>query len=61
MNAGWPFEEFNRATGFDLRREWSADMDALVQRGWAMRSPDHFRLNDTGLRFADSAAEIFLR
>ena len=34
MNAGWPFEEFLRTTGFDLRR---------------------------GLRFADAAAEMFLR
>ncbi len=61
MNAGWPFEEFNRATGFDLRSEWSADMDSLVQRGWALRSPDRFRLTSQGLRFADNAAEIFLR
>ncbi len=61
MNAGWPFEEFNRATGFDLRSEWSADMDSLVQRGWAQRSPDRFRLTSQGLRFADNAAELFLR
>ena len=33
MNAGWPFEVFNRATGHDLRTEWSANMDSLVQRG----------------------------
>jgi oxygen-independent coproporphyrinogen-3 oxidase len=61
MNAGWPFEEFNRATGFDLRSEWSADMDSLVQRGWAQRSPERFRLTSEGLRFADAAAEMFLR
>jgi len=61
MNAGWPFEEFNRATGFDLRSEWSADMDSLVRRGWASRSADRFSLNHTGLRFADNAAEMFLR
>ena len=61
MNAGWPFEEFNRATGFDLRSEWTADMESLVQRGWAQRSPEHFRLTSEGLRFADAAAEIFLR
>ena len=61
MNAGWPFEEFNRATGFDLRSEWSANMDSLVQRGWAQRSPDRFQLTHQGLRFADSAAEMFLR
>ncbi len=61
MNAGWPFEEFNRATGFDLRSEWSEDMDSLVQRGWAQRSPDRFHLTSQGLRFADNAAEMFLR
>jgi oxygen-independent coproporphyrinogen-3 oxidase len=61
MNAGWPFEEFNRATGHDLQTEWSADMDSLVQRGWAQRSSDRFRLTREGLRFADTAAELFLR
>jgi oxygen-independent coproporphyrinogen-3 oxidase len=61
MNAGWPFEEFNRATGHDLRHEWSADMDSLVQRGWAKRSSERFHLTHQGLRFADTAAEMFLR
>jgi oxygen-independent coproporphyrinogen-3 oxidase len=61
MNAGWPFEDFRRATGRDLREEWSADMDSLVQRGWASRSPDRFHLTHEGLRFADAAAEMFLR
>ena len=61
MNAGWPFDTFNSATGFDLRSEWSADMDSLVQRGWAQRSSDRFQLTSEGLRFADSAAEMFLR
>ena len=61
MNAGWPFEVFNRATGHDLRTEWSANMDSLVQRGWAQRSSDRFHLTSEGLRFADNAAELFLR
>jgi oxygen-independent coproporphyrinogen-3 oxidase len=61
MNAGWPFAEFERVTGQDLRREWSADMDSLVQKGWALRSPDRFQLTPQGLRFADAAAEVFLR
>jgi oxygen-independent coproporphyrinogen-3 oxidase len=61
MPAGWPFEEFQRTTGHDLRQEWSADMDSLVQRGWAARSSDRFRLTSEGLRFADAAAEMFLR
>ncbi len=61
MNAGWPFEEFRRATGFDLRDEWSAEMNQLVERGWAEILPDSFHLTRQGLRFADSAAEMFLR
>jgi oxygen-independent coproporphyrinogen-3 oxidase len=61
MVAGWPFDEFQRATGLDLRREWSGDMDSLVQRGWATRSPERFQLTSHGIRFADAAAELFLR
>jgi oxygen-independent coproporphyrinogen-3 oxidase len=61
MNAGWPFEQFRRATGLDLRREWSADMDCLIEKGWGRAGPDRFQLTPAGLRFADSAAELFLR
>ena len=61
MNAGWPFEEFLRTTGFDLRNEWSPEMDQLAARGWAARQPDRFHLTHQGLRFADAAAELFLR
>jgi oxygen-independent coproporphyrinogen-3 oxidase len=61
MNAGWPFAEFRRATDFDLRDEWSAEMNQLVERGWAARDAQQFRLTPQGLRFADSAAEMFLR
>jgi putative oxygen-independent coproporphyrinogen III oxidase len=61
MNAGWPFTEFEEATGFDLRREWSADMNQLAGRGWGQIEPDRFRLTQSGLRFADAAAEEFLR
>jgi len=61
MNAGWPFAEFQRATHFDLRDEWSAEMNQLVERGWASRDAQQFRLTSQGLRFADSAAEMFLR
>jgi oxygen-independent coproporphyrinogen-3 oxidase len=59
--AGWPFEEFQRTTSFDLRREWSADMNRLADRGWAEILPDGFHLTRQGLRFADAAAEMFLR
>ena len=33
----------------------------VQERGWAAISPDRFRLTPQGLRFADSAAELFLR
>jgi oxygen-independent coproporphyrinogen-3 oxidase len=61
MVAGWPFEEFQRVTGFDLRDEWPAEMDRLIGRGWASRNRHRFRLTPLGLRFADAAAELFLR
>lgn len=61
MTAGWPFEEFKRVSGFDLRGEWDEPMNDLVRKGWADFMPERFRLNRQGLRFADSAAEMFLR
>jgi oxygen-independent coproporphyrinogen-3 oxidase len=61
MNAGWPFGEFQRVTGFDLRREWSGEMSQLTGRGWASRDVNSFQLTPQGLRFADAAAEMFLR
>ena len=61
MNAGWGFEEFRRTTDFDLRKEWNSEMEQLSGRGWGRISPDNFQLTKAGLRFADSAAELFLR
>ena len=61
MNDGWPFAEFKRTTGFDLRNEWDSEMDQLAERGWALRDNDRFQLTRQGLRFADAAAEMFLR
>ena len=61
MNAGWPFADFQRTTGFDLRSEWSSEMEQMVANGWASRSADRFHLTHQGLRFADAAAEMFLR
>ena len=61
MNAGWPFEEFRRVTDFDLRKEWGSEMDELIGRNWGARDETHFQLTPQGLRFADSAAEMFLR
>jgi oxygen-independent coproporphyrinogen-3 oxidase len=61
MNVGWPFEQFRRVTGWDLRREWSGELDQLVQQGWGQVDQERFQLTPAGLRFADSAAELFLR
>jgi oxygen-independent coproporphyrinogen-3 oxidase len=61
MNAGWPFEEFHRVTDFDLRKEWNSEMDELIGRNWGVRDETRFQLTPQGLRFADSAAELFLR
>ena len=49
MNAGWPFEEFQRTTDFDLRDEWSAEMKQLVERGWAARDAQRFQLTLAGI------------
>lgn len=61
MNAGWPLIDFRAVTGFDLQSEWQAEISALVNRGWADLFPDRFRLTPAGRRFADAAAEMFLR
>jgi oxygen-independent coproporphyrinogen-3 oxidase len=61
MPVGWDYDEFHRTTGFDLRNEWAGDMDELVSRGWAHRELNRFHLTSSGLRFADAAAEMFLR
>lgn len=61
MVAGWPFEDFKRATGHDLRSEWAEEMKQLQERGWGQIASERFQLTRQGLRFADSAAEMFLR
>jgi oxygen-independent coproporphyrinogen-3 oxidase len=61
MNAGWPFVEFQRATGYDLRQEWAVEMEQLASQGWGKIDAARFRLTRQGLRFADAAAEQFLR
>jgi oxygen-independent coproporphyrinogen-3 oxidase len=61
MVAGWPFEEFHRTSGYDLREQWSGEMSRLAERGWGQIAPDRFQLTRQGLRFADAAAEMFLR
>jgi oxygen-independent coproporphyrinogen-3 oxidase len=59
--AGWSFEQFQRVTGQDLRQHWKAEMLQLEERGWGRQRSDGFQLTLQGLRFADAAAEMFLR
>jgi oxygen-independent coproporphyrinogen-3 oxidase len=61
MVAGWPFEQFRQVTGYDLRIEWAEDMTQLAQQGRGRILPDRFQLSREGLRFADAAAQLFLR
>jgi oxygen-independent coproporphyrinogen-3 oxidase len=61
MVAGWPFDQFQRTTGFDLNSEWAAEIGQLTRQGWGHLAPDRFHLTPKGLRFADTAAEMFLR
>lgn len=61
MVKGWDFQEFIDVTGEDLRVGWAGEMRTLCDRGWSVQTDTGFRLNRTGLRFADAAAELFLR
>ena len=61
MVEGWPFEKFRQVTGYDLRRDWAQEMDQLVEQGRGRILLDRFQLTSEGLRFADAAAQLFLR
>ena len=61
MVAGWPFAEFRQVTGYDLRDQWHDDMERLAAQGLGRLTPERFQLTPRGLRFADAAAELFLR
>jgi oxygen-independent coproporphyrinogen-3 oxidase len=61
MVAGWPFAQFRQATGYDLRREWAGDMEQLERQGWGRLTQERFQLTAQGIRFADAAAQLFLR
>jgi len=61
MPRGWGFDEFRRITGFEMQEEWRQEMNDLEARGWGRISDQRFQLTDHGLRFADAAAELFLR
>jgi len=61
MNSGWPLAEFQRTTGFDLRQQWRVEIEKLVAQDLARLGSERFHLTERGLRFADAAAELFLR
>jgi oxygen-independent coproporphyrinogen-3 oxidase len=61
MNAGWPLEQFQRRTGFDLRREWKPEIERMIDLGYGELNPLRFYLTNKGLRFADWVGAEFLR
>jgi coproporphyrinogen III oxidase-like Fe-S oxidoreductase len=61
MNSGWAFQEFRSQTGYELQDEWQSDITELIQLGWAEQTPERFFLTRKGMRFADAAAQYFLR
>jgi oxygen-independent coproporphyrinogen-3 oxidase len=61
MVAGWPFDQFQTVTGQDLRKAWPGEMAELAGRGWGCVKSDRFQLTPQGLRFADAAAQLFLK
>ena len=61
MNAGWPLAEFKARTGFDLGQEWRLEIQQLLGLGYGMMNSERFHLTTKGLRYADWAAEQFLR
>ncbi len=61
MVAGWPFAEFREVTGHDLQSDWAGEMERLNRQGWGRMTGERFQLTPQGLRFADAAAQLFLR
>ena len=61
MNAGWPLVEFKQRTGFELNEEWKAEIAQMLDLGYASLDETKFQLTPRGLRYADWAAERFLR
>jgi oxygen-independent coproporphyrinogen III oxidase len=61
MNSGWPYARFRELTGYEMRVEWAEEIKILEAKGYGVSEPDRFRLTLPGLRFADWAAELFLR
>ena len=61
MNAGWPLAEFRRRTGYDLPQEWSGEIARLEALGYGKLGAERFCLTPRGMRYADWAAQEFLR
>ncbi|MDX1953389.1 MAG: radical SAM family heme chaperone HemW [Verrucomicrobiota bacterium] len=61
MNTGWKLGHFTELTGYNLQQEWKNEIEDLTSRGWAVLRNDQFHLTSKGMRFADAAAELFLR
>ena len=61
MSRGWRFDEFYQATGFRLEEQWPEEMERICLRGDGEFFEGGFRLNRKGLRFADLAAEDFIK
>jgi oxygen-independent coproporphyrinogen III oxidase len=61
MNSGWPLIEFRQRTGFELRQEWKQEIAQMIELGYARLDDERFQLTSRGLRYADWAAERFLR
>ncbi len=61
MNAGWPLVEFQQRTGFELGQEWKTEIAQMVSLGYGRLDEKKFQLTAKGLRYADWAAEQFLR
>ncbi|MEO6033697.1 MAG: radical SAM family heme chaperone HemW [Verrucomicrobiota bacterium] len=61
MNAGWPLIEFRQRTGFELGDEWKSEISRMIGLEYASLDEKRFQLTPRGLRYADWAAEQFLR
>ena len=61
MNAGWPLGQFRDRTGFDLKAVWQPEIERLIGLGYGNLKEDRFQLTEQGMRYADWAAEEFLR
>lgn len=61
MSRGWRFDEFYKITGFRLEKQWKTEMQRLCEQGNGEFFEGGFRLTRRGLRFADLAAEEFIR